>query len=123
MTSMGLVRRSSHGLREEVHLDKLEIRILKVTNVPDSFRAVTLGADIPGYVVYWRSGRRVVAVDPPAHATNPFGAAFHALPTEDRGDVNDVHGIGEDEKPTRASSAGSVGATKHAVTKREVKER
>ena len=123
MTSMGLVRRSLHGLREEIHLDKLGFRSMKVTNVPDSLREVTLGAENPGYVVYWRSDRRVVAVEPPAHATNPFEAAFRALRTEDWGDVNDVHGIGEDEKPTRASSAGSVGATKHAVTKREVKER
>ena len=83
MTSMGLVRRSLHGLREEIHLDKLELRILKVTNVPDSLREVTLGAENPGYVVYWRSYRRVVAVEPPAHATHPFEAAFRALRTED----------------------------------------
>ena len=80
-------------------------------------------AEDPGYVVYWRSDRRVVAVEPPAHATNPFEAAFRALRTEEWGDVNDVHGIGGGEKPTRASSSGSVGATKHAVAKREVEER
>ena len=72
MTSMGLVRRSLHGLREDINFDELDIRILKVTNVPDSLREVALGAENPGYVVYWRSDRRVVAVEPPAHATNPF---------------------------------------------------